>query len=44
MTATVETVTEQLDLAPIIPAERIVAAVARAVSVTDSDVGKCVLL
>lgn len=40
MTATVETVTEQLDLAPIIPAEKVVAAVARAVTITDTDVGK----
>ncbi|XP_069685618.1 protein unc-79 homolog isoform X4 [Periplaneta americana] len=39
MTATVETVTEQLDLAPIIPAERVVAAVARAVTISDTDVG-----
>ncbi|XP_068085270.1 protein unc-79 homolog [Anabrus simplex] len=38
MTATVETVTEQLDLAPIIPAEKVVAAVARAVTLTDTDV------
>ncbi|XP_049954031.1 protein unc-79 homolog [Schistocerca serialis cubense] len=38
MTATVETVTEQLDLAPIIPTERVVAAVARAVTLTDTDV------
>ncbi|XP_021924860.1 protein unc-79 homolog isoform X4 [Zootermopsis nevadensis] len=38
MTATVETVTEQLDLAPIIPAEKVVAAVARAVTITDTDV------
>ncbi|GLH04896.1 UNC79 protein, partial [Gryllus bimaculatus] len=37
MTATVETVTEQLDLAPIIPAEKVVAAVARAVTLTDTD-------
>lgn len=40
MTATVETVTEQLDLAPIIPPEKVVAAVARAVTLTDTDVGK----
>jgi hypothetical protein len=39
MTATVETVTDQLDLAPIIPAEKVVAAVARAVTITDTDVG-----
>jgi hypothetical protein len=40
MTATVETVAEQLDLAPIIPPEKVVAAVARSVTITDSDIGK----
>lgn len=40
MTATVETVTEQLDLALNIPDERAVPAVARAVTLTDTDVGK----
>lgn len=40
MTATVETVSEQLDLAPIIPAEKVVPAVARAVTLTETDVGK----
>lgn len=40
MTATVETVMEQLDLAPIIMAERNLPAVARAVTLTDTDVGQ----
>lgn len=40
MTATVETVVEQLDLAPIIMSERVIPAVARAVTLTDTDVGK----
>lgn len=40
MTATVETVTDQLDLAPIMPSEKVVAAIARAVTITDSDVGR----
>ncbi|XP_066903218.1 protein unc-79 homolog isoform X4 [Halyomorpha halys] len=38
MTATVETVVEQLDLAPIIMSERVIPAVARAVTLTDTDV------
>ncbi|XP_058827136.1 protein unc-79 homolog isoform X1 [Topomyia yanbarensis] len=38
MTATVETVSEQLDLATIIPSERIVTAVARSVTLSDADV------
>ncbi|KAF4533554.1 hypothetical protein B566_EDAN001039 [Ephemera danica] len=38
MTATVETVSEQLDLAAIIPAEKVVPAVARAVTLTETDV------
>ncbi|KAG8319395.1 Protein unc-79 [Homalodisca vitripennis] len=38
MTATVETVMEQLDLAPMIMSERVVPAVARAVTLTDTDV------
>ncbi|XP_046405195.1 protein unc-79 homolog isoform X2 [Ischnura elegans] len=38
MTATVETVSEQLDLAPIIPTERVLPAVARAITLTDTDV------
>jgi hypothetical protein len=41
MTATVETVSDQLDLAPIIPSERVVPAIARAVTITDTDVGTC---
>lgn len=40
MTATVETVSEQLDLAAIIPAEKVVTAVARAITLSESDVGK----
>lgn len=44
MTATVETVMEQLDLAPIIMAERSLPAVARAVTLTDTDVGQSPLL
>lgn len=40
MTATVETVAEQLDLAAIMPAEKVVTAVARSVTLTDTDVGK----
>ncbi|XP_035781360.1 protein unc-79 homolog isoform X1 [Anopheles albimanus] len=38
MTATVETVSEQLDLAPIIPSENVVPAVARSVTLSDADV------
>lgn len=44
MTATVETVSEQLDLAAIIPAEKVVSAVARAITLSESDVGKYYLL
>lgn len=40
MTATVETVSEQLDLAAIIPSEKVVSAVARAITLSESDVGK----
>lgn len=40
MTATVETVSEQLDLAAIIPADKVVSAVARAITLSESDVGK----
>lgn len=40
MTATVETVSEQLDLAAILPAEKVMSAVARAVTLTDTDVGE----
>lgn len=39
MTATVETVSEQLDLAAIIPSERIIPAVAQAITLTETDVG-----
>lgn len=38
MTATVETVSEQLDLAAIMPAEKVVSAVARAVTLSEADV------
>lgn len=40
MTATVETVSEQLDLTAIIPAERVMSAVARAVTLSETDVGE----
>lgn len=41
MTATVETVMpEQLDLAAIMPTERVVSAVARSITLSDADVGK----
>nr|CAD7392026.1 unnamed protein product [Timema cristinae] len=40
MTATVETVAEQLDLAPMIPSESILSAVANSVVLSDADVGK----
>lgn len=40
MTATVETVSDQLDLAPIIPAEKLVSAVARSITLSDADVGE----
>ena len=39
MTATVETVSEQLDLAAIMPTEKVMA-VARAVTLSETDVGK----
>lgn len=39
MTATVETVSEQLDL-PIIPVERVPAGFARAITLSESDVGE----
>lgn len=39
MTATVETVAEQLDLAAIMPAEKVVTAVARSVTLSETDVG-----
>ncbi|XP_017885375.1 protein unc-79 homolog isoform X4 [Ceratina calcarata] len=38
MTATVETVSEQLDLAAIMPAEKVMSAVARAVTLSETDV------
>ncbi|XP_065094770.1 uncharacterized protein LOC135715418 [Ochlerotatus camptorhynchus] len=38
MTATVETVSEQLDLAAIIPSEKVVTAVARSVTLSEADV------
>ena len=40
MTATMETVAEQLDLAAIMPSEKVVTAVARSVTLSDADVGK----
>jgi len=40
MTATVETVSEQLDLAAIMPTEKIMSAVARTVTLSETDVGK----
>lgn len=40
MTATVETVAEQLDLAAIMPAEKVVTAVARSVTLTETDTGE----
>ena len=43
MTATVETVSEQLDLAAIIPAERVISAVAPAVTLTETDLGKLLI-
>lgn len=39
MTATVETVSEQLDLT-IMPTEKVMSAVARAVTLSDTDVGE----
>lgn len=40
MTATVETVSEQLDLAAIMPSEKVVTAIARSITLSDTDVGK----
>lgn len=40
MTATVETVSEQLDLAVIMPSEKVVCAVARSVTISEADVGE----
>ncbi|XP_076225876.1 UNC-79 domain-containing protein isoform X2 [Nomia melanderi] len=39
MTATVDTVSEQLDLAAILPTEKVMSAVARAVTLSETDVG-----
>lgn len=39
MTATVETVSEQLDLASIIPAEKVVPAASRAITLSETDLG-----
>ncbi|KAF5283433.1 hypothetical protein FQA39_LY04809 [Lamprigera yunnana] len=41
MTATVETVSEQLDLTAIIPADKVVSAVARAITLSDSEPLTC---
>lgn len=40
MTATVETVSEQLDLTSIIPSDKVGSAVARSVTVSEADVGR----
>jgi len=40
MTATVETVSEQLDLAAIMPTEKIMPAVVRTVTLSETDLGK----
>lgn len=40
MTATVETMAEQMDLAAIMPAEKITTAVARSVTLTEADTGE----
>lgn len=40
MTATVEAVSEQLDLAAIIPSEKVMSTVARVNTLSDADVGK----
>jgi len=42
MTATVETVSEQLDLAAIMPTEKVMSAVARTVTLSETDVGKSI--
>lgn len=39
MTATVETVAEQLDMAAIMPAEKVLPAIARSVTLTEADTG-----
>lgn len=43
MTATVETVSEQLDLAAIMPTEKVMSAVARTVTLSETDVGEYIL-
>lgn len=40
MTATVETMAEQMDLAAIMPAEKVATAVARSVTLTEADTGE----
>lgn len=40
MTATVETVAEQLDMAAIMPTEKVLPAVARSVTLTETDTGE----
>lgn len=40
MTATVETMADQLDVAPMIPTENVMTALARSITVSDTDVGK----
>lgn len=40
MSATVETVAEQLDLASIMPSDKIVPAIARSVTLSEADTGK----
>lgn len=42
MTATVETVAEQLDLGSIMPAEKVVSAVTRSVTLTETDSGNAI--
>lgn len=39
MTATVETMAEQLDMAAIMPAEKVLPAIARSVTLTEADTG-----
>lgn len=43
MTATVETVSEQLDLASIIPADKTVSAANRAITLSETDIGMFVV-
>lgn len=40
MTATVETMVEQLDVATLMPTEHVLSALARSITVSDSDVGE----